>query len=298
VNPSTPVPAISVVTPAFNTAAYLGAAIASVQAQTVGDWEMLIVDDGSTDATRAVAQAAADRDARLRVFATANHGQAAARNLALERARAPLVALLDSDDLWEAEYLAEQMAILEAHPDVSIVSANAVSLGGAYDGQTFWRATSGTERLSAHEIVLHEDAVCVMSMFRRRVVDEIGGFDPRFTGNEDYEFWLRAATAGFPIMRNYRPLGIYRRRSGSTSSDERRMLRGAIKLLRHAAVTYATAGPVQGAIRHQLGVYRRRLAAATIKEQLRRWRLLPLVKSLQPGRGPQEPSRSGAAWQG
>ena len=293
-----PDPRVSIITPAYNTAAYLGETIASVQAQIVTDWEMFIVDDGSTDATLEIARAAAATDPRLRVITTPNRGQAAARNTAIAQARASLVALLDSDDIWKPNFLTEQLGMLDRHPDVAIVSANAINLGGAYDGLPFWAGTGGVRRLTVTDIVRNEDAVCVMAVFRRSVFEQIGGFDPRFTGNEDYQFWLRAAIAGFVIAQQQQPLGWYRRRSGSTSSDERRMLRGAIRLLRHASQTYAPPGEVRRVIRRQIGVYRRRLVIADIKEVLRRYGLLPWIRSLLPQRRVQRASSSSAAWQG
>src|SRR5262245_66598915 len=109
---------------------------------------MVIVDDGSTDTTRAVAQAAAAADPRIRVISIANQGQAAARNVAVRQARAPLLALLDSDDLWHPEFLAEQKAVLDSHPEVAIVSANATNLGGVHDGLRFWPQTDGLRCLT------------------------------------------------------------------------------------------------------------------------------------------------------
>ena len=296
-NPAAPRPAVSIITPAYNTELLLEETIESVRSQTFADWEMVIVDDGSTDGTRRTALAAAERDQRIRVVAISNQGQAAARNIGIRTARAPLLALLDSDDRWLPDFLVEQLAVLDRHPDIAVVSANVTEMGGAADGRTFWPRTSGLRRLAPTELVLQEDAVCIMSVFRREVFDAIGGFDPRFTGNEDYEFWLRSSLAGFVVAQHFKPLGLYRRRPGSSSSDERRMLRGAIRLLRNAARISAGRNEVVAAIDRQVGHYRRRLVAANVRELLRRWRLLPLARGLGVHRLFHGASRSGAAWQ-
>src|SRR5690349_19472505 len=123
-------PLVSIITPAYNAAGYLDETLRSIRAQTVSDWELLLVDDGSTDATLRIARTAAARDRRVRVIATPNQGQSLARNLAMREARGRLFALLDSDDLWLPHYLEAQIAVLEQHPDIAVVSANVRYRGG------------------------------------------------------------------------------------------------------------------------------------------------------------------------
>src|SRR6187402_2985229 len=98
-------PAVSIILPAYNVAVYLAIAIDSVLSQTFTDYEALIVDDGSTDATYAIACDYARRDARIKVFQQPNGGIASARNHGLRAAASPLIALLDCDDLWTPGYL-------------------------------------------------------------------------------------------------------------------------------------------------------------------------------------------------
>src|SRR5688572_3090637 len=104
---------VSVIMPAYNSGRFLAESVRSVQAQTFGGWELIIVDDGSTDDTAAVARGFAESDARVRYVARANGGQAAARNTGLGEARGPLVAFLDSDDLWLPGKLEAQLGVLE-----------------------------------------------------------------------------------------------------------------------------------------------------------------------------------------
>lgn len=109
-------PAVSVISPAYNHSAYIGACIESVLAQTYGDWEMLIVDDGSTDDTLAVAREYAARDPRIRVFTQPNVGifrLGETYNFALGQARGKYIAVLECDDVWLPEKLERQVGALE-----------------------------------------------------------------------------------------------------------------------------------------------------------------------------------------
>src|SRR5665213_625132 len=102
------IPHVSVVMPAHNAAAFIARTISSALAQSVSHFELLIVDDGSTDETAAIARQFASRDPRIRIFTTVNLGASGARNIGMEQARGELIAFLDSDDLWSRDYLAQQ----------------------------------------------------------------------------------------------------------------------------------------------------------------------------------------------
>ncbi len=223
-------PAVSVIMPAYNVAAYLGTAIDSVLGQTFGDLELIVVDDGSTDESPDIAQDRARRDPRVRLLHRENGGIAAARNEAMREATAPVFAILDSDDVWDRAYLASQLAILDERPEIDIVTGNAYFLGGPHDGQPARPWPDSRPQPDLASIISDETAVFIMSVFRRRVYDTLGGFDEAFRTNEDYEFWLRAALAGFRFARNDRPLGQYRRRHDSLSADDVRMVRGILRV--------------------------------------------------------------------
>jgi glycosyltransferase involved in cell wall biosynthesis len=216
--------------PAYNVAPYLGAAMDSVLSQTHRDVELIVVDDGSTDDTPRIAGERARRDGRVRILHRANGGIAAARNDAMRAATAPVFAILDSDDLWDPSYLETQLAILEQRPDVDVVTANAWLLGGRHDGRSARPFPDARPEPDLAAIISDETAVFIMSVFRRRMYDAIGGFDETFRTNEDYDYWLRAAAAGFRFTRNDRPLGRYRRRHDSLSADDVRMVRGILRV--------------------------------------------------------------------
>ena len=228
-------PAVSVITPAFNTAPFLAETVESVLAQRFQDWELVIVDDGSTDDTAEIAQRYADRDARIRIVRQENRGLAAARNTAVHAARGEFCALLDSDDVWLPGFLGSQMEVFARHPDTALVTGNAHYMGGPRNGEPVRPIVGGTPVIPVEEMLVNECAVFVMTTFRRAVFHAIGGFDPSKRRSEDWDFWIRAALAGFIMRRNPSPLAAYRVREGSLSQDARSMLKEMLHTLSKAA---------------------------------------------------------------
>jgi glycosyltransferase involved in cell wall biosynthesis len=230
---------VTVIMPAYNVEACIAEAIDSVIAQTYTAFELVIVDDGSTDGTLAIAKRyAAAHPSQIRVLTQPNRGVAGARNAALRVGQGAIFSLLDADDIWTPLYLAEQVRIFDTQPDVDIITGNAFNLGGPQDGRPTRPFPDRRPAPDLLEILADETAVFIMSSFRRSVVDRIGGFDENLRTNEDYEFWLRAAAAGCRFRRNPRPLGWYRRRAASLSADDLTMLRGIVRVYRKAATTF------------------------------------------------------------
>ena len=223
-------PAVSVIMPAYNVAEYIAEAVESVLAQTFSDFELLIVNDGSTDGTPEIARRYAALDPRLHLIEQENRGLAAARNAALRQAKGEMIALLDSDDLWAPGFLEAQIAILHARPEIDIVTGNAWTLGSHEHGEPARPSPDSRPAPNLTTILTDELSVFIMSVFRRRVYDTIGGFDEMLRTNEDFDFWFRAALAGFKFARNDQPLGHYRRRDDSLSASQVRMLRGALRV--------------------------------------------------------------------
>jgi glycosyltransferase involved in cell wall biosynthesis len=221
-------PVVSVIMPAYNVEPYIGDALGSALAQTYQDFEIIVVDDGSKDGTADVVKEMARRDERVTLVQQANRGLAGARNAALRAARGEFFALLDSDDLWEPDFLAEQLAILQARPDVDIVTGNGWYLGGPNHGLLARPYPDTRPDPVLSSIIGDEWSVFIMSVLRRRVYTTIGTFDETMRSNEDYDFWLRAALADCRFVRNDRPLGHYRVRTDSLSASNVRMLRGIL----------------------------------------------------------------------
>ena len=258
-------PLVSIITPAFNSTAYLSETVRSALEQTYSNFELVIVDDESTDGTIELARQWMAFDPRVRAWTIPHCGPAMARNAAMAGARGEIFALLDSDDIWMPNFLDEQVRLLTSGRNISIVTANAINRGGIFDGRPIWPATSGVTELGLQDLIVHEDAVCIMSIFRRDVTERLDGFDRRFTGNEDYHFWLRATAAGFRVLRNPQPLGFYRRRPGSVSADDRRMLRGIGAVLRDIAANHDLSPDARQAIDRQLRRFEDELARLEVR---------------------------------
>jgi glycosyltransferase involved in cell wall biosynthesis len=260
---------VSVITPAYNAAALIGQTIESCLAQTYTHFELLIVDDGSTDDTAAIVEQYGRDDNRIRLVRTPNRGMSSARNIAMSSARGSLLACLDSDDLWFPDYLERQIGTLTANPSADIVTANAINLGGGHwNGQPYWPCSGDVRPISMLEIILREDAVHIFSVLRRSVVDRIGLFNENCRGNEDYEFWLRAAAAGCRFVADFTPRGYYRRRPGSASADEQRMLPGILTVLKSIQPYCRAGGAEMRAVDSQLKRFQRQLLVAEARKCL------------------------------
>ena len=216
----TAAPLVSIITPAYNAEGLLSETIESALAQTFTDFELLIADDGSKDHTVDVARRWAKLDSRVKVLTGPNGGTSSARNRALSHARGSYFALLDSDDLWHPGYLDAQLAVFRDHPEADVVTGNAYNFGGPFNGRPLKPIGTACQRLSLLDILEDEGAVCIMTVFRRRVLDAIGAFNPGLRQCEDYEYWVRAVHAGFVLLANPAPLAYYRRRPDSISANE------------------------------------------------------------------------------
>ena len=261
-------PTISIITPAYNASEFLSQTVASALAQTFRDFELLIVDDGSTDDTRNIALTWARTDPRIRILTRPHGGPSAARNTAIADARGQYFALLDSDDLWHPTFLDAQMSILTSSRTVDIVTGNAYNLGGARDGEPINPISKSCPQLSLRDILERENSVFIMSVFRRAVVERITGFDERLPLNEDYDFWIRAAHAGFVFVRNPVPLGHYRRRPDSISANEIEMITGILRVFRNARELCGDRPRELAVIRKQLARFEEERLLASAKANL------------------------------
>ncbi len=178
-------PRVSVVIPAFNREGYLGEAIESVLAQGYPETEIIVVDDGSTDGTAAVASSYPDVAClRLR-----HRGQAAARNAGVAAARGELVAFLDSDDVWAPSKLAAQLAVLEAQPGVSLV----FGLVDEFVSPELPPAAAASVRAPASP---RAGFVSGALLARRSTLAEVGRFDERLRVGEFVDWLARAQERG------------------------------------------------------------------------------------------------------
>ncbi len=209
-----PCPQVSVVIPTHNRARLIGQTLDSLARQTFCDYEAIIIDDGSTDETAEVLRR---RPETFRYLYQEQRGAAAARNHALAEARAPLVAFLDSDDLWAPEFLATVTEAVRRHPEVALgycdfqtINARGQVLRGHRKRQY---GGSVTAPLFA-SIFIHTS--CVVA--RREIILRAGGFDDGFEASEDYDLWLRLSLE-YPFVSVSEPLCLRRSHNGSLSRN-------------------------------------------------------------------------------
>jgi glycosyltransferase involved in cell wall biosynthesis len=207
-------PRVSVVLPVLNAGDYLAQALASVAAQTFPDLELIVVDDGSTDPRTHAILADAERRPGVHVHRTENRGPAAARNLAIERARGAYILPLDADDYLAPTFLEKTVPVLDADPALG-VAYTWVGLVGGHHG--VWR--TGEFTLDA---LLTRCTVHVASLFRRQLWADVGGYDSRFVEScEDWDLWLGAAARGWKGRCVPEVLVYYRRSDTSREKHSR-----------------------------------------------------------------------------
>ncbi|MCP9470687.1 MAG: glycosyltransferase [Nitrospira sp.] len=203
-------PAVSVIVPCYAQAEFLTEAVESVIAQTYGDWECLIVDDGSPDHTAQVARDLITRypDKRIRLIRKTNGGLSDARNAGIREARGRYILPLDADDRLDPCYLAETVPVLDNNPDIAIVYVDERTFGD----------TEGVHRKGVVTLgnLFVGDVHDYCSLYRRSVWERVGGYSPAmYLGAEDWCFWIGAAKLGFRSYHVEQPLFWYRKRRGT-----------------------------------------------------------------------------------
>ena len=228
-------PLVSAIVPAYNAERFLGEALDSALAQTLRDIEIVIVDDGSTDGSGAIADRyAAQHPGYVRVIHQHNQGLCHARNAALATARGNYFALLDADDVWLPRHLEESVALLEGHREIALVHADIERID--VSGRSLGRSPRYWGRLDDDPFVAlflrREHVCCPTAVFRREAVERVGAFDTRFNrlGCEDRDLWLRiAAVAELAFLPDVH--ARYRMHVGNMSANFDKMRQARMRLV-------------------------------------------------------------------
>ena len=218
-------PRVSVVIPTFNCERFIGRTVGSALRQTYRDFEIIVVDDGSTDGTQAVL---AEYGKALHYIKQANQGASAARNAALSCATGEYIAYLDADDLWHPEKLARQVEYLDAYPSCGFVHTE-VAVIDEQDSLLYARFNQETGRTvpqgkCLRDILQRSHIQTLTVLERRSAFDRAGKFDLRLPVAQDYLHWIQVALQGYEVGYLPEPLGQYRWRAGSLMSSQRRLL--------------------------------------------------------------------------
>jgi glycosyltransferase involved in cell wall biosynthesis len=217
---------VSIVVPCFNHGRFLAEAIDSARRQTWRPTEIVVVDDGSRDDSAAVAAAYSD----VRLISQANQGLAAARNTGLRASRGEFVIFLDADDRLLPEAAETGVACLDRHQSAAFALGRCSLID-----ETGRPLTTNLPRITGayyrQLLVANYIWTPAMVMFRRRVFDAVGGFDPRVSPSADYDLYLRI-TRQFEIATHDVLVAEYRRHSANMSGDPVLMLRTTLSVLR------------------------------------------------------------------
>jgi glycosyltransferase involved in cell wall biosynthesis len=225
---------VDVIIPAFNAAKYLPTAIESVISQTFGDWQILLVDDGSTDNTKEVVAPFLDRlGFRIRYIHQNNRGLPAARNTAIRASTSEFLALLDADDVWLPSRLEESLKVLVDRPQAGLAYGltRTIDPEGRLYG-TIWagNSTNREGKIATHIYTRKVELPCPTITFRRQCIDEVGVFDEAMSATEDRDLWLRIAFR-YEIAFVPKLLAYYRLSPNSMSADPQRMFQAQLHFI-------------------------------------------------------------------
>jgi glycosyltransferase involved in cell wall biosynthesis len=204
-------PVVSVIIPTYQSAETLPRALDSVLRQEFQDFEIIVVDDGSTDDTRAVVEGVMAADSRVRYLYQENQGPAVARNKGVANASAELIAFLDADDEWYPHKLQEQVEILRENPHIDFVISDSLSINAVNNQSIAYSSLHAhvIQNLKMKRVQESNDVYIILNgqlrqtiyernfintstvVMRKGVFREAGGFDPTWRGPEDKDFWIR-----------------------------------------------------------------------------------------------------------
>jgi glycosyltransferase involved in cell wall biosynthesis len=245
---------VSVILPTFNRARMVGQAIDSVLAQTYPHFELIVVDDGSTDDTPAMLRGYGDR---IRVVRRDNGGVSAARNSGIRASGGELIALLDSDDYWLPEKLAHQVDVFNRHPETTIGQTEEIWVRNGV------RVNPRQRHLKKAGMIFEDSLpLCLISpsavMLRRTLLDAAGGFDESLPACEDYDLWLRI-TWNHPV--HLIPKALVVKRGGHadqlsrTPELDKYRIRAIEKILRTGCLTPVQRHAAQAMLAEKCRIY-------------------------------------------
>ena len=214
-------PKVSVIIPAYNAMAYLSETLESVLKQTLTDFEVLIINDGSKDHIEQWATQVTDP--RVKLISQPNQGVCVARNTGIAKAQGEYVAFLDADDLWDSTKLEKQVRCLEEQPEVGLVYTWTILITEKGEATEVLVASHAEGNVWEQLLVQDMMSNCSSAMVRRSCFETVGGFDPNFSYCADRDMWVRIA-ARYPFAVVKEPLTLYRRHSSSMSKNQKKTL--------------------------------------------------------------------------
>lgn len=209
-------PTISVIVPAFNAERTVLETIASVQQQTLSDFELIVINDGSTDQTLELLSTV--RDPRFKVFSYKNGGLPVARNRGISHSTGEFIAFLDADDLWTADKLELQLAALQKRPEAGVAYSWTRYMDEQGNPSPSYESVFFEGNVFAELLVNNFLTNGSNPLIRMQAIEAVGDFDSTCLVSEDWEFYLRLA-ARWPFVVVPKPQILYRQSSSSMSAN-------------------------------------------------------------------------------
>lgn len=219
-------PLVSIIMPAFNAGAYIAEAADSVINQTFTNWELIIINDGSTDDTEAIAQKYSAKDPRIRLITQENKKLSAARNTGIINAKGEWVAFLDADDLWVATKLAKQLNVAERQPDAGVIFTGGYTFynNDLKTAQPYGTVSGYYTPSAIYKLEYQGNYIPVLSVLvKKKHLDIVGLQDEQLRACEDWDYWLRLALNGVSFFGMEEKLFYYRKHSSNMSNDDNLM---------------------------------------------------------------------------
>lgn len=213
---------VSIITPCYNGAKYISQTIDTVLAQTYPNWEMIIIDDGSKDNSAEIVRGYMEKDSRIKFLQQANAGSAAARNNGIRHAEGQYIALLDADDLWDAEFLEDQIRFMK-EKDATCVYCSYRCIDA--DGKEILRPIMSKSVLTTEKMMVTNYIGCLSGLYNAEKHGKIYLREELKSIRDDYAYWLDVVKKDGVAYGNPRILASYRMLSNSTTGNKKKLIK-------------------------------------------------------------------------
>ncbi len=214
-------PLVSIITPSYNTGRFIGETIESVLAQTFPEWEMIIVDDASTDNSPQIIRQYAGKDPRIKpVFLKENKGQGPARNIATDMAQGRYLAFLDSDDIWHPEKLEKHLAFMQQTG--AVFSHTSYGFIDEQGNKILKDFHVSRKPVTYKDLLKRTEISCLTAMYDATKIGKF--YMPDLRRKQDYALWLAILKEGYPSHPLDEVLAWYRQRKNSTTSNKKKLI--------------------------------------------------------------------------
>lgn len=221
---------VSIITPVYNGEKYISETIESVIKQTYLDWEMIVVDDGSKDGSAAIVRRYAEKESRITLLQQPNGGSASARNNGIRYANGQYIALLDSDDLWDPDFLKSQLALMK--------EKNTICVHGSYkrineNSEEILKAWKAKKEVTYKQMQMTNHIACLTGLYDTSKFGKIYLKEELRSIRDDYAYWLDVVKLAGVSYGNQDVLASYRVISSSTTGKKKKLIRAQFYFYYH-----------------------------------------------------------------